>query len=334
MREATNWAPAGHEVAFGQVQLASPASSLVRYRSIAVPDDLRPLVHLSSPNKLAVRGHGGTAWEFDLALGTLTSWVRDGSNLLTEPLSFALYRALTDNDRGGRFGQEWRARRMHQIRTHPLNTKWGEKRESGIAEVVATTRVAAPVLNWSVVCTTTFRFSGRDVHIHVHARPQGELLPGTFARFGIRLGLAGAERARWFGRGPGEAYVDKKASQKMGNWEETIDGLFVDYEYPQDGGNRTDVRWVEFLGKEKDKRLLRARFGDLDGASFQALHYGTEDLDETEHPYELYKRKREDTVVHLDWAHHGIGTGSCGPATLPQYELRTDREFEYEILLD
>jgi len=313
------------------------------------------LVHLSTPSKLAIRGRAGNAWVFDLALGTLTSWVKDDANLLSEPLSFALYRALTDNDRGGRFGQEWRARRMHQIRTHPLTTKWGVRRESGIAEVVATTRVAAPVLNWSVVCVTTFLFSGRDVHIHVRAKPQGELLPGTFARFGLRFGLAGVERARWFGRGPGEGYVDKKASQKMGNWDETIDGLFVDYEYPQDGGNRTDVRWVEFLGRrdsasksdeagrdgedeggesKKQTRLLRARFGDLDGASFQALHYGTEDLDETEHPYELYKRKRDDTVVHLDWAHHGIGTGSCGPATLPQYELRTDQEFEYEILLD
>ncbi len=300
---------------------------------------------------------------FDLSLGTLTSWTRPSSasssrptaNLLTEPLAFALYRALTDNDRGGRFGQDWRNRRMHQIKTHVLQTTWNEDGADGVAEIVATTRIAAPVLNWSVVAVTTFRFSERDVSIRVKAAPQGMMLPDTFARFGLKLGLAGVQTVRWFGRGPGESYRDKKLSQRFGNWEDTVDGLFVDYEYPQDGGGRTDVRWVEFVGTPASppppsppasddvqtqpapmaaQRLLRARFGSLDGASFQAMHYTTEDLDEAAHPHELRRRKRADTIVHLDWAHHGLGTGSCGPATQPQYELRTDRKFDFEILLD
>jgi beta-galactosidase len=299
---------------------------------------------MKGQNELSITGLDGNAWIFDLSLGTLTSWTKPAfsGNLITEPLAFALYRALTDNDAGGRFGQEWRARRLHQIKTHVLRTEW-EAKGSGLAEVVATTRVAAPVLNWSVVARTTFRFSGRDLHISVTAKPQGELLPQTFARFGLKFGLARVDKVAWFGRGPGEGYVDKKASQRMGNWEASVDDLFVDYEYPQDGGNRTDVRWVEFSGRPsgaaagegaESARLLRARFGSLDGASFQALHYTTEALDMAKHPYELYKTKREDTLVHLDWAHHGIGTGSCGPATLPQYELKTNRVFEYEILLD
>ena len=95
------------------------------------------------------------------------------------------------------------------------------------------------------------------------------------------------------------------------------------------------MRWVEFHGSEEDehKPSLKASFGDLDGASFTALHYTTKDLDECQHPYELYKRRREETIVRLDWAHHGLGTGSCGPATLPEYELHCE-PFEYEVLLE
>lgn len=80
--------------------------------------------------------------------------------------------------------------------------------------------------------------------------------------------------------------------------------------------------------------MLRARFGDHEGASFNVMPYTTKDIDECTHPYELHKRKRDDHIVRLDWFHHGLGTGSCGPATLPEYQLRTDREFDVELLLD
>jgi beta-galactosidase len=30
---------------------------------------------------------------------------------------------------------------------------------------------------------------------------------------------------------------------------------------------------------------------------------------------------RAETVIHLDVAHRGLGTASCGPDTLPQYRV-------------
>jgi beta-galactosidase len=74
----------------------------------------------------------------------------------------------------------------------------------------------------------------------------------------------------WFGRGPGETYNDKKLSQHFGKWESSVQGLFVDYEFPQETGNRTDVRRVKFcstkLSNKYDiiafpgKRHRRARY--------------------------------------------------------------------------
>ena len=140
-----------------------------------------------------------------------------------------------------------------------------------------------------------------------------------------------------------EGAVCRIDSHPACTWEEDVDALWVDYEFPQDGGNRCDVRWVEFLGgggggspaaRPRRDLLLRARFGGLDGASFAASHYTVRDVDECTHPFELRKHRRDDTIVRLDFVHHGLGTGSCGPSTLPQYQLRTNREFDYEVILD
>ncbi|TDZ54969.1 Evolved beta-galactosidase subunit alpha [Colletotrichum trifolii] len=343
----TNWAEAGHRVAFGQLALSKPPSMGVLFPTLHVLDvDPQPTVAQIDDSTLSITSSTGfSTWGFDLTQGTLTSWKKASHphlELLTSPFVMDFYRALTDNDRGGRFGQNWQDRRLHQTRHHVQRVEWFKK--SGGLIVKVQSRIAPPVLAWAVDTWTTFIFHGEGVHIKIKGHPNGPFLPETFARIGLTAGINKVEKVAWFGRGPGESYSDKKRSQAFGNWEETVDDLFVDYEFPQDGGNRTDVRWVEFRGRLPDadgvmdeskplERLIRARFGDLDGASFSAMHYTTQDLDECVHPYELHKRKREDTVVRLDWQHHGLGTGSCGPATLPQYELRS-KDFEFEILLD
>lgn len=78
---------------------------------------------------------------------------------------------------------------------------------------------------------------------------------------------------------------------------------------------------------------LKASFGEVQGCSFAAHHYRTEDLDGCAHDYELRKRRREEVCVRLDWRHHGIGSGSCGPRTGEQYRLETG-DFEFEVLLE
>ncbi|CAK7209741.1 hypothetical protein SCUCBS95973_000543 [Sporothrix curviconia] len=300
--------------------------------------DFLSLDHLLCTWHVVYDGVDGNRWVFDLASGSITSWTRYGQpdNLITEPLTLDVCRALTDNDSGGEFGPEWLKCRVHQAKTHAIQSSWAVLPDSSIVQVTVKARIAPPVYNWAIATETTYRFSGRGVSIRVHAKPEGAMLPKTLPRFGLKLGLASVSFVRWFGRGPGECYRDKKLSQQFGNWIVPVDQLAVEYEYPQYNGNRTDVRWVEFMDvrANTDMRILRARFDGIDNASFQALAYTTADLDAAGHPYELASRQRNDTIVHLDWVHHGLGTGSCGPSTLPEYQLKTNREFDFEISLD
>ena len=48
-----------------------------------------------------------------------------------------------------------------------------------------------------------------------------------------------------------------------------------------------------------------------------ATHHRAADLDAATHDVELMPTA--ETIVHLDAAHRGLGTASCGPDTLPKY---------------
>jgi beta-galactosidase len=50
------------------------------------------------------------------------------------------------------------------------------------------------------------------------------------------------------------------------------------------------------------------------------LHVTPSDLDTATHDVEV--RPRGETFVHLDVAHRGLGTASCGPDTLEAYVVR------------
>jgi beta-galactosidase len=333
-RDATRWAYSGHVVGSSQFPL-SPPRSLAMLKSLTIPG--KPKVQMSS-DVIHVQLVNGTTFGFDAGNAALCALTRSQTphfNLITEPMTLDFYRALTDNDRGGWHGKQWQERLLHQTRHNFSHMSITEDERT--CRIVVKGRVAPPKFAWGVETTTTLTITADHCSIHIKAKPSGLKVPETFARFGLTLGLKEVKYVEWFGRGFGESYCDKKLSQHINTWGSPVDSLFTDYEFPQDCGNRTDVRWVEFRtnwGDAEQGRILRARFGDHDGASFSAMHYTTRDLDECRHPYELHKRKREDTIVRLDWYHQGLGTGSCGPVTMPKYELRTDREFEVELLLD
>jgi beta-galactosidase len=324
----------GYPVASAQVSLAPPLP-LSLLKTVSTPGG--PRIH-STDNMYCVTIANGTTFGFDTTKGTLSflsSPRFPGENLITVPMTLDFYRALTDNDRGGPFGKEWLERHVHRTGNH-FTRMTTSKTDAGCT-VTVDLRVAPPVLGWAVDTTITYTFTAEHCTIRVRARPNGPLLPSTFARFGLSFGMKQARIVEWFGRGPKESYRDKKSAQFINTWGQAADTLFLDYDFPQDSGNRTDVRWVELRstwGGDAEGRLLRARFGDHDGASFSVMPYTTKDVDEAKHPYELHKKKRDDMIVRLDWYHHGLGTGSCGPATLPQYQLRTDQEFDVELLLD
>lgn len=232
-------------------------------------------------------------------------------------------------------------------------------KKGSVVKVTIRSRYAPPVLEWSIDTTKTYLFRSTSVEISVHGKPRGLKLPPTLARIGLTFHLANSEdsnvNVEYWGRGPGEAYRDASGGSRMGRWRlrpddgmgpadnlrwPSIRGIrrvkaaygMTDYEYPQENGNRYDVRWVMFRGVDENVGL-KASFGGREGCSFSAGRYSTEDVDKATHAYELKDKKQDGVVVRLDWQHHGIGSGSCGPRPTEKYRLNTG-DLEGRVLLE
>jgi beta-galactosidase len=135
------------------------------------------------------------------------------------------------------------------------------------------------------------------------------------ARVGSVLTLAaGLEAVEWYGRGPVETYPDRKRAAPVRRWSSTVTDEYVPYVRPQEHGGHEDVRSVRFTGD--DGHGLELRF-DERPLHVSASHLTAADLDAATHDTELVARA--ETTVHLDAAHRGLGTASCGPDALPPY---------------
>ena len=96
-----------------------------------------------------------------------------------------------------------------------------------------------------------------------------------------------------------------------------VDDLLFPIVRPQEHGNRTDVRWP--LTNNNGLGLLVVGAPTL---QFSAHRFTTKDLEAAKHPNEL--PIRDEITVNLDYKHCGVGSGSCGPATLPQYRVNPE----------
>ncbi|KAI0148675.1 glycoside hydrolase family 2 protein [Xylariaceae sp. FL1272] len=337
-KTATGSLPAGHEIAFAEIPLNPNTPTLLSLQP-PVPDS-KPTIKETGDTLLI--STPTTSWKFNRIIGQITSFLKNGVDFLATAPEITFFRAPTDNDEP-QDGADWMARRLDiaGASTRETSTTWSQDdQDQNLFTITVKQRFAPPVFSWSIDLSVIYTFSSSgSVHIHVSGSPQGKNLPRTLPRIGLEFELppswAGDSAVTWYGRGPGESYSDKKLSQRTGVYTSCISDLWTEYEYPQEGGNRTDTRWVRFNSNQNQS--ITAQFsqpGTNERAlfDFNASHYRTKDIAAAKHPHELRKKKQENVIVRLDAKHHGLGSGSCGPRTRDEYALLT-QDFEFEVLL-
>jgi hypothetical protein len=82
---------------------------------------------------------------------------------------------------------------------------------------------------------------------------------------------------------------------------------------PQENGHRMGVRLMSLRGPETLLIESKSQMG------FSLRRWSDQDLTLAKHTNELKPRDR--VFLNLDWAQHGLGSGSCGPDTWPEYRL-------------
>jgi len=262
---------------------------------------------------------------FDMRLGAFIQIGRHGTNHITQPLAFDIWRAPTDNDRAVRrlwydFGFDKAAPHIYEV----TRTGDAEFTVSYAMNAVAKAPVLRGVAVWSVEANGRISVK-TDVEVaEMHVDwPEGQLF---LPRFGLRFTMpSGTERVRYFGRGPGENYVDMRHCAYKGYFQTTVDDMFVNYDYPQENGARYDVDYALIT----DKRGFGLLFEACDKSfSFNASHYASHNLEDAMHPFEL--KKLDETVVNIDYKNCGIGSNSCGPALREKYRFN-ERKFSFSM---
>ena len=160
-----------------------------------------------------------------------------------------------------------------------------------------------------------------DVELHLHVAPS-EGLP-QLPRIGVELELPGVyDTFTWYGRGPHEAYADRKESARIGVYSGSVDEQYVPYIMPEENGNKIDVRWAAFTDADGAGLLAVGYPAHAPNLNVSAHHYTVENLTEAKHTCELVHR--DEITVHLDYAQSGLGNGSCGPGVRPDYILKPE----------
>ena len=228
------------------------------------------------------------------------------NELLSAAPRLSLWRAPTDNDRQAGLTAQWRNEGLDRL----TRTLKAIRREADGVVVAAEVKTAA-----GIRIDHEQRFEALDgggVLVHETVRVPAEL--ADLARVGIVLEtVPGLEQAEWFGLGPVEGYPDRRRGGALGRWRSTVSDLYVPYVRPQENGGRADVRWLEL----SDGGGRGLRFGFDRPRQVSATHFRAADLAAAGHDVEL--RPRPETIVHLDAAHRGLGTASCGPDTIAEY---------------
>ncbi|MGW2703192.1 glycoside hydrolase family 2 TIM barrel-domain containing protein [Streptomyces sp. NPDC001340] len=305
----TPWAPRDHVVAWGQFAVSARQAPAVAATDGPVLGD--GLITLGPAS-------------FDARTGAL----RTVGGVAVTGLRLDVWRATTDNDDGAawqtgiRHGLLWRSLGLHRMR-HRLDAV-----ELGDDALTVRTRVAPAAREIGLSTVYRWTSDGTRLRLTVSVTPEGDWTV-PLPRLGIRFGLSAADRVRWYGGGPGEAYPDSRTASAVSRWESTVDDLQTPYVRPQENGARADVRWAEIGG-------LRVE-GDPE-FYFTARRWTTEQLDAAAHRTDLTPGTASDSGsaagvwVNLDHGQHGLGSQSCGPGPLPQYYLLAEpAEFSFVL---
>ena len=222
-----------------------------------------------------------------------------------------VWRAPIDNDR---FGSDPVAARWHAAGLHRMTHRVIALASHDDAYVV-TSRVAPAGADHALVATYTWTADDTGVTLALHVEPTGPW-DVPLPRAGVALSIPGRlGDVEWFGGGPGEAYVDSRTAALVGRYRSTVDALQTPYVRPQENGNRTGVRWARFTASDGTGLDVVGH----PAFELTARRWTTADLAAARHTSDLVAGP--EIHLHVDAAHHGLGTAACGPGPMPDARL-------------
>jgi len=321
LKDNTDYAQAGHEVAYGQQVISDKVTSYAKEKKIeTIVGDFNVGIH--GDNFTVLFSREGKA---------LTSYRYGGKELIEMIPRPNFWRAPTDNDGGNkmaaRYGQ-WKIASSYSLPMPVPGEEW-----DGVDYPVITKKDTEVTLRYKYYLPTTPRSSvfvdytvhgdGR-INIAMDYKAVKELPP--MPEFGMMFKFnADFNNVTWYGRGPLENYNDRNKGARLGIFTSKVSDMVEKYLKPQETGNRTDVRWAKVTDNRGRGLLFEA-----DNMNFSAIPYTPDELEAAAHPYELPPVHY--TVVRASMEQMGVGgDDSWGARTHEEFLLPNDKDLHFEF---
>lgn len=150
-------------------------------------------------------------------------------------------------------------------------------------------------------------------------------------RIGLQTQIAGElDNLAYFGRGPQENYSDRDDGIFLGLWNTTPADMMYQYVYPQENGNRTDVRWIS-CADDKGRGLVFLGNQPLSVSAWNTTQAELQDAMHIGEPAVL----TDSFVLNVDLVQTGVGgTDSWSQRARPYDNVRLlDKHYSYSFWL-
>ena len=326
---------AGYEVAFNQLTIA--AYDVQAAFNAAQPKCGKGLV-------VADRKISGAEFsaEFDVD-GFLTSYIYNGTELLSKPMKPEFYRALTENDYGVRKNKNnrynhdgWKVWRTEVAKLEKFETKELANKCVEVTALYSYEQTGALVtMTYVIAQDGTIAVTEYMKAVVANSDNASKLKKAPLLlRFGMALAMPESfNTIEFYGAGEHETYIDRTSGAKVGLYKQSVDEQFWPlYARPQECGAHCDLRWWRVCDEQG------RGFEVVSDVLFQAnaLPYAMEQYDVHSKKYQKYAqrlKKDGNTYVNIDKAQMGLGcVTSWRSLPRPEYQIPYENcEFKFVI---
>ncbi len=277
---------------------------------------------LTETNKFYEVEVGDITMQIDKSNAVIKNYKVKNQLVMEEGPVLNLFRAYTDNDK--KMVQQWKDMHLNTCCMVVYHTESIKTQDN--VRITFTGNYAPNGMNWGIQTTLTYIIDGTG---KTKMKIEGAFknIPDVhLPKIGSQLILSDSfEDVTYSGMGPIENYSDRDKSVSAGIYKSKVHEMDQPYDFPQEYGNRTKVEWVKFYSSKDQTGMA---FWTSKPVDFAVRPYSDQQLDNVKHSFDLQKENR--LYVNLDYKNSGLGSGSCGPERMDQYQVYP-LPFQYSI---
>ena len=320
---------AGHTVAKQQLVLnpyKAPNMEL-KNQTKSNQDIVEPTLKENDQRYLIVNGENFRI-EFDKTNGYLSKYQINGLDMIKEGsyLQPNFWRAPTDNDFGAYLQIRYAVWRNPKIKLVSMQQYMANQQaiieaSYELPEVSAKLNLTYVINNEGAIKVTQKMTADKNAKV------------ANLFRFGMQMQMPRSfDKVEYYGRGPVENYIDRKANADLGIYRQSVAEQFYSYIRPQETGTKSDLRWWKTLNAAGSGIQVVA----AEPFSASALHYTIESLDEGTHKQQGHSPEVDEadlTNFCFDLIQAGLGCeDSWGRITRPEYQVPYG-DYEFTFIL-